>query len=74
MPHEGLSAYIGLEEPDGFADLIRICRNAAEYAHQLFAFFRECDRIGIDTIYCQLVAETGIGVALMDRIRRAESR
>ena len=48
-----------------------IVEDAGEYARELFEFFRECDRRGIKTIYCQSVPETGIGGALMDRIRRA---
>ncbi len=42
-----------------------------EYAHKLFEFFRECDRSGIRIIYCQRVAETDLGRALMDRLRHA---
>jgi L-threonylcarbamoyladenylate synthase len=41
------------------------------YAHELFEFFRECDRRGIETIFCQSVERIGVGAALMDRIARA---
>ncbi|MBP6822052.1 MAG: threonylcarbamoyl-AMP synthase, partial [Acidobacteria bacterium] len=34
-------------------------------------FFRECDEAGIRTIYCQAVPDEGLGLAVMDRIRRA---
>lgn len=65
------SAYIGLSEaPPGFI-LVKVCISVEEYAHSLFEFFRECDRSGIETIYCETVDEKGIGVALMDRLRRA---
>ncbi len=65
------SAFIGLRKPEGKFDLIKICASVEEYAHEVFAFFRECDGRGIETIYCEIVAETGIGAALMDRLRRA---
>ncbi len=64
-------AFIGLHKPPEKFDLVKICASAAEYAHEVFAFFRTCDRAGITTIYCETVAESGIGRALMDRLRRA---
>ncbi len=69
----GDSAYIGIDPPprlDGFKKFL-LCREVAEYAHALFQFFRECDEEGIQTIFCQAVQEKGLGLALMDRIRRA---
>ena len=65
------SAFIGLEEPETNFDLVKICASAEDYAHEIFAFFRRCDALGIKTIYCETVAEKGIGAALMDRLRRA---
>jgi hypothetical protein len=41
------------------------------YARALFAFFRQADAAGCDVICAQAVAETGLGRALMDRLRRA---
>ena len=67
------AAYIGLT-PFGRSEnflLRRMCRTPEEYAHALFAFFRECDEEKISTIYCQSIESKGIGLALMDRIRRA---
>ncbi|MHB1049287.1 MAG: L-threonylcarbamoyladenylate synthase [Bacteroidota bacterium] len=66
------SAYIGLR-PVGRSrfGLKKICRTTDEYARSLFHFFRQCDAAGIDTIYCESVSEDGIGLALMDRIRKA---
>jgi L-threonylcarbamoyladenylate synthase len=68
-----LSAYIGLESPPntGAFRRVLICKDYEEYAHELFHFFRECDRAGVETIYCQTVVEEGLGLALMDRIKRA---
>ena len=65
------SAYIGLNEPEDDFELIKICSSVEEYAHLVFEFFRECDRRGIETIYCEAVEEKAIGAALMDRLRRA---
>jgi L-threonylcarbamoyladenylate synthase len=65
------SAFIGLHKRIEHFDLVKICASVEEYAHELFAFFRECDRRNIETIYCQSVPENGIGLALMDRLKRA---
>jgi L-threonylcarbamoyladenylate synthase len=65
------AAFIGLSEPKIEFVLTKICSSVAEYAHQVFAFFRECDSQNIQTIYCETVEESGIGLALMDRLRRA---
>lgn len=64
-------AFIGLNDPENEFDLIKICDSIEDYAHEVFNFFRECDRRNIKTIYCQIVEEKGIGLALMDRLRRA---
>jgi L-threonylcarbamoyladenylate synthase len=68
---ENRAAYIGLTRQGRSFEAERICTSAEEYAHSLFEFFRECDRLGVETIYCETVEETGIGTALMDRLRRA---
>lgn len=67
------SAYIGLTLPQQSAsfELTKIVRDPEDYAHELFRFFRDCDAIGIDIIYCQTIPETGVGKAVMDRLRRA---
>jgi L-threonylcarbamoyladenylate synthase len=65
------AAYIGLNHPALEFDLVKICSSVEEYAHEVFAFFRECDARNIETIYCESVEEKGIGLALMDRLRRA---
>lgn len=65
------SAFIGLNNPNQPFGSIKICASAEEYAHEIFAFFRLCDARKIETIYCETVAEDGIGAALMDRVKRA---
>jgi L-threonylcarbamoyladenylate synthase len=65
------SAYIGLGSSVTPFDRQLICCDAEQYARAFYEFLRECDRRGIHTIYCQTVPETGIGTALMDRLRRS---
>ena len=65
------AAYIGQSDRDERFAAEQIVSDADEYARILFEFFRECEREGLKTIYCEAVEETGIGAALMDRIRRA---
>ena len=68
------SAFIGLENQKKDFDLIKICTSVEDYAREVFNFFRECDRKKIKTIFCQTVEEKGIGLALMDRLRRSSQR
>ncbi len=70
----GSKAFIGLTKQNKDFALTKICKSADEYAALFFEFFRECDRQKIEIIYCETIAETGIGVALMDRLRRAAER
>jgi L-threonylcarbamoyladenylate synthase len=65
------SAFIGVSQPEIKFDLVKVCPSVENYAHEVFAFFRQCDAQKIATIYCEKVAETGIGAALMDRLKRA---
>ena len=72
----GRCAFIGLSKPNknaGF-EKVRICSSVPEYARSLFSFFRWCDEKGIGTIYCEMVPEEGLGVAIMDRLKRAAGR
>lgn len=71
-----LCAYIGLHIPVNASSFARvqICQDVTEYARSLFLFFRECDEAGVQEIFCEAVAESGLGLALMDRIKRAAHR
>ncbi len=71
VPDKGSTAFIGLRPTGGKFGLERTCGTLDEYAHVLFEFFRECDRRGMTTIYCQIVPDRWLGAALMDRLRRA---
>jgi len=65
------SAFIGLNRLNTDFNLVKICTSVKDYAREVFNFFRECDRENIETIYCETVVEKGIGLALMDRLKRA---
>jgi L-threonylcarbamoyladenylate synthase len=71
IPNPKSSAFIGLSQPKEGFDLVKICASVEEYAHEVFAFFRRCDHARIQTIYCEITEEKGLGRALMDRLRRA---
>ncbi|MDQ3635339.1 MAG: L-threonylcarbamoyladenylate synthase [Acidobacteriota bacterium] len=71
MENEEKTAFIGLKNPNEEFELIKICDSVEDYAHSVFDFFRRCDRENIETIYCEIVEEIGIGTALMDRLKRA---
>lgn len=67
------TAYIGTEFSNQTKKFLlhRVCKNVEEYAHALFLFFRQCDEANVSVIYCQSVEEKGLGLALMDRLKRA---
>lgn len=69
------TAFIGLRPPRGVAfGRVKRCRDVRAYARELFHFFRECDAANVTRIYCETVPMRGLGVALMDRLRRAAAR
>lgn len=71
----GQRAFIGLRPPREIEwGAVKRCRDVEDYAREVFHFFRACDASGVRMIYCESVAERGLGVALMDRLRRAARR
>lgn len=65
--------YVGINaprNPSRFRSIL-VCSNASEYAAKLFDFFRKADLSHADVVCCEAVDEIGIGVALLDRLRRA---
>lgn len=66
-----ISAFIGLNRQDEEFELVKICASVEDYARSVFDFFRRCDSENVAVIYCESVAEKGIGLALMDRLKRA---
>jgi L-threonylcarbamoyladenylate synthase len=78
VPHDRLtqsSAYIGFRKlPVAIKAKIgsyKHCISKLDYAKTLFSFFRECDAKGIKIIYAEKVDEQGIGLAIMNRLRKA---
>ncbi|MCS6884355.1 MAG: L-threonylcarbamoyladenylate synthase [Acidobacteriota bacterium] len=65
------SAYIGLVTPKLPLQKTVVCEGLEDYARQLFEFFRECEMANVEQIFCQTVEDRGLGLALMDRLRRA---
>jgi L-threonylcarbamoyladenylate synthase len=63
-------------EPDHLPALVEVTRlsgSVADYAHGLFAALRALDGLGLEVIVVEGVKEQGLGVAVMDRLRRAAS-
>jgi L-threonylcarbamoyladenylate synthase len=54
-------------------EVIRISGSLADYAQGLFSALRGLDGLGLDVIVVEGVQEQGLGVAVMDRLRRAAS-
>ena len=50
---------------------IAVVRDAYHLAQRLYSSLRDAERIGVDVVVVEAVAETGIGRAVMDRLRRA---
>jgi hypothetical protein len=50
-----------------------ILPNASLYAKNIFAIFRSADKKGIKTILINGIEETGLGNAVMNRIKKAAS-
>ena len=73
IPDQERLAYIGISRPSEGFMRVQACKDLDEYASRLFGFFRSCDDDGVVAIYCQEVEEKGLGLALMDRIRKAAS-
>ncbi len=74
--HAGLISFSGTLE-QGFRRVIRVSESGdlKEYAANIFAAMHALeDDSDIDLIMAEAVVETGIGAAIMDRIRKAEHK
>ncbi len=65
------SPYVALHEWDQVESLSPGSGKLAEAAIRLFFAMRRLDEAGLDMIIAEPVSETGLGVAIMDRLRRA---
>lgn len=63
-------AYIGLDDATG-VDFKYIVKDLSEYSQFLFSRFRGFDHKGADVILAQVVPEKGLGLALMNRLKKA---
>ncbi|RYD34947.1 MAG: translation factor Sua5, partial [Verrucomicrobiaceae bacterium] len=63
--------YVGLHEWETVESLSPGSGKLAEAAIRLFFAMRQLDEAGLDAIIAEPVSETGLGVAIMDRLRRA---
>jgi L-threonylcarbamoyladenylate synthase len=61
---------------DGFAAVEVLSRDGdlREAAIHLFAALHRLDALGLDRIVADTVPETGVGLAIMDRLRRASGK
>ena len=70
------SAYIGIKHlPIKFHNnFVRyyIAKDINDYAKKLFSFFRVCDSLGVKTIYAGEVEEKGLGLAIMNRLKKTQ--
>lgn len=64
-------AFIGSAPPPKKAIFSARPKTASHYAKILFAFFRKCDEKKILAIYAQAVPKTGMGRAVMERLKKA---
>jgi L-threonylcarbamoyladenylate synthase len=68
------SPYVALHDWDLVESLSPGSGKLAEAAIRLFFVMRQLDEAGLDAIIAEPVSETGLGVAIMDRLRRASTR
>ena len=67
------SPYVNLHDWEQVESLSPGSGKLAEAAIRLFFVMRLLDEAGLDAIIAEPVSETGLGVAIMDRLRRASS-
>ncbi|MFD8305002.1 L-threonylcarbamoyladenylate synthase [Streptomyces sp. NPDC059690] len=75
---QALGHQVGVFLPSSFADaslkahaVVPVPDSMSAYAQGLFGFLRELDRQGCDLIVASLPVETGLGLAIANRLRRA---
>lgn len=76
VPTSATAMYLGVQpHPAAEQFAQHHCWSTIEqYAQNLFTAFYQADAAGIETIYCQRVPTTGLGLGLMDRLERAARR
>jgi L-threonylcarbamoyladenylate synthase len=74
--HERVGCLLHRLEPEDMPPSVKVTRvggSVADYAQGLFLALRALDEWGLDMIVVEGVRERGLGVAVMDRLRRAAS-
>lgn len=73
LAHAGSAAYLGIGPAPRQIEwaLIERCGDVHAYAHALFEVMRRCDEEALTLLVCERPPDSGIGVALLDRLRRA---
>lgn len=67
---KNVAAFIGLIKIKGLKKIKRV-NDLRDYARNIFDFFRKCDEEKIKVIFCQRVPEIGLGLAIMNRLKKA---
>jgi L-threonylcarbamoyladenylate synthase len=72
----GLISFRAVEQPQRFvaATALSPGGDLIEAASRLFGALRAMDALKLDCIYAEAVPESGIGIAIMDRLRRCAAR
>lgn len=76
-PRSGLLSFgVPVVDPRRFAAHFSLTEKAdsTEAAARLYQGLRELDSLGLDTIFASSLPESGLGIAVNDRLRRAASR
>ncbi len=60
-----------IEDAAGVSFVLLIPGDTAEYGRAIFRAFRDAEATGVDVLLVETVPEEGIGLAIMDRLRRA---
>lgn len=75
-PHDKKTALLAFRSPGGMVpyDIVEVLSPSGdlrEAAANLFSALHRLDAAGVDAIFAEAVPETGLGRAIMDRLRRA---
>ena len=66
-----VSGYLEKLRRDGFRVEVLNIDNTLSWSHNLFSKFRDLDELKVDYILINSVSEAGIGLAIMNRVRKA---
>ncbi len=80
LPENKKIGLIAFEEPVKNKDKFQVIEilsqkgDLREAAHRLFAVLHKLDKMNLDKIYVEKVPEKGIGIAIMERLRKATNK